>query len=579
MGAAVEVKDLYVQYARAKDLALKGLSFTVEEGEFLAIVGPANAGKSTLCRCLSGLIPHSYEVGISGSVTVCGLDVRKSDVATISKHLRYVFEEPASQFIGMSVEEEVSFALETLGITRAEMEERVAWALEVTRMTPYRYKSPTELSGGQMQRVAIASALASRPKVLVLDEPTAELDPIGKAEVFEVIARLSRETSLTIVLVDQHSDQIVQFADRVMLMIDGQRDREGPPREFFADVKYLQGKGVGIPQVVAMGYLLCEEVAPVPLPFCLDEAQTLVEDLLGPERSFSPLPVVDNWRQASDQEKVLEVRDVKFQYPDGTSALNGVSFSVHTGEFVAIIGENGAGKTTLIKHLNRLLSPTSGQVLVKGRPTTEYSTTEMAKTVGFIFQNPDHQLCCQTVAEEVAFGLKLIGWDSPPIEQQVDRVLEIFGLTGQKNAHPHFLSKADRQRLAIASVMAMEPEILVVDEPTTGFDFSESNQFMSLLKSLNERGQTIVVITHEMDLVARYVPRTIVLAGGRILVDGPTREVFAQRELLSKSYVKPPQIADLAERLRPRGCPAILLPGEMVAAVKMALNNRAEGVD
>lgn len=564
----ITVEDLYIRYGREGDMVLNGLSFQVKKGEFLAVVGPADAGKSTLCRALSGLIPHSYNVGISGTINVGGIDVRKSDVATISKKLRYIFEEPSSQFVGMSVEEEITFSLETLDISREEMEERVNWALDLVRMTPYRYKSPTELSGGQMQRVTIASALASKPEILVLDEPTAELDPIGKAEVFEVISRLSKESNLTILLVDQHSEEIIKYADRVMLIANGKIICENNPREFYKDTKLLKEMGVSIPPVITLGQELGKRFPGVSVPFTIEEAESTILGLLGPDKTFSPQDSSISSQTVKEGAKVLEVDNITYKYPDGTPALNGISFDVHKGEFLAIIGENGAGKSTLVKHFNGLLCPTTGQVIVNGKPTTDYSTVEMAKTVGYLFQNPDHQICCKTVWEEIAFGLQIIGLSQKEVQSRTNQALEEFDLDKVREKHPYFLSKADRQKLAAASVIAMRPEILLVDEPTTGFDSYESNKFMQMLANLNKNGQTIIIITHEMELVSRYVPRTIVLNHGKILLDGATRNVFAQRELLSTTYVKPPEISELAYRLRSKGCPNVLSVDELLSLIE-----------
>ncbi|MCL4458394.1 MAG: energy-coupling factor transporter ATPase [Chloroflexi bacterium] len=552
MPKLIEITNLRVGYIGNTEWSLKGIDLAIEPGEFVAIVGPTNAGKTTLCRCLCGLVPHSYHTAMEGRVIIGGDDTRHCSVAYISQnHLRYVFEDPESQFIGMSVEEEVSFSLETLNLNHQEMEERVSWALEKVRMSGFRHKSPSELSGGQKQRVAIASALATKPKILVLDEPTAELDPIGKSEVYEIIDVLAQETDLTIIIVDQHIEEIVKYATRIILMVEGQIRLDASPRNFFLDVPLLQEIGIHVPQVTELDTLLKQHLSREwlddgPLPLTLDESYIQVKTML---QGYSPPPLDHPQSRIEQSRPIIDVVNLSHRYPDGTLALDNVNLRIGERDFMAIIGENGSGKTTLTKHFNNLLVPTTGQVFVCGVETWKQDQKNLISTVGYVFQNPDHQLCCLTVEEELSYGLDKLGWEEERKKAKVEELLFSFNLGDYRTLHPHFLSKADRQRLAIAEVLAMEPEVIVVDEPTTGFDAKESHAVLRLLTNLNKAGKTIIIVTHEMELVARYVPRTIVMWKGRILLDDNTRIVFSQVDLLQKSFLKPPQITRLAQRL------------------------------
>ncbi len=551
----ISFEDVSFNYRYAERPALNGINLNIRRGEIVAVTGPTGAGKTTLCLCTNGLIPNSYPGQFGGKVTVCGVDTSETAVAELAKQVGMVFQDPECQLFGLTVEEEIAFGPENHGMPRDEMRSNVAWALERTRTTQSRSKSPYELSGGQKQRVAIASALALKPTILVLDEPTSELDPVGKREVFEVITELKRLESITILLVEHEAEFIAEFADRVVLVYEGQILLDEPPHRFYAQVEELSRKGIRVPEVSSLGSrLIRSRLWKEPTPILMDDAERRCRSLVAESES---LPQSTSSGRGEGPPlaapPAIETIDLHYVYPDGTTALRGIDLRIDQGEFVCIIGQNGSGKTTLAKHFNGLLRPSKGRVLINGRDTKGLSTAELAHFVGYVFQNPDHQIFSNTVAEEVAFGPKMLGLSEVQVRDAVEQALETVGITHLMNEHPMFTSRGERQLIAIASVIAMRQPIIVIDEPTTGQDARHSGQLLALMKRLVEEGLTIVAITHDMRLVAAHHGRTVALLDGRILVDGETRAVFSHPEILAASFVEPPQIAQLSLSLRDVG--------------------------
>jgi energy-coupling factor transporter ATP-binding protein EcfA2 len=446
-------------------------------------------------------------------------------------------------------------------------------------MLPHRRRSPFRLSGGQMQRVAIAAMLALRPRVLVLDEPTAGLDPAGKAEVLGVIRGL-REQGITIVLVEQDAEAVAEFADRVIILEDGRVTLEGPPTEVFSQPEALARAGLAAPQVSELAARLGHCGRGAPSHFVrLEEASSVLATELGTltagQTASRPLPRPHCGR--STTQPVIRTADLWYRYNSDIVALRGVDLEIPEGAFVAILGQNGSGKTTLVKHFNALLKPTRGQVEVCGERTAGKSVAELARSVGYVFQNPDHQLFCSSVREEVAFGLRNLGLAPAAIEARTDEALERFELTTHAEYPPALLGFGLRRKVTLAAVCAMRPRVLILDEPTTGLDWASSLHLMAYVEELHQAGHTILLITHDMRLAAAYAERVLVLQEGRVLLDGDTRWVFCQREQLRQAQLEPPQIARLAERLRALGVPlgeGILTVDDLLAALPAAARVR-----
>jgi energy-coupling factor transporter ATPase len=552
---AIEIKQLTYSYPTSPEPVLKGIDLTVRRGEFLSIMGPTGAGKSTLCLTLNGIIPQSLSGTMQGTVVVDGMNTTTYGVHQLTSKVGMVFQEPESQLFAMNVEEELSFGPENLGVPPDEIRRRVDWALKVVRMEQFRSRSPFRLSGGQKQRVAIAAALSMYPNVLVLDEPTAGLDPIGKMEVFSVVHDLKNIQNMTVIMVEHESEEIAQFSDRIAVMNDGKIVLIGSPREVFSETATLTKIGLSVPQV-------CELAVKMNYGFqrkkqysfmTLQEAEDAIKKDF-PRLSFrsSRNAQTDGRRPGptfSDKEPVVQVEGVHFEYDKGVEVLGGIDLTIRKGDFVAIIGQNGSGKTTLVKHFNGLLRPKSGRILVNGAETAQKTVAQLSRTVGYLFQNPDHQIFSTTVEDEVAFGPKNLGVRHDEIEQRVAEALKLVGLEDYRKVPPSTLGLGQRRKVTLASIVAMKPDVMVLDEPTTGIDWNGSLQLMDSVTELNKQGHTIVTITHSMRVVAQYAHRTVVLADGKVILDGSTREVFAQPDILKRTFLAPPQITCLAQDL------------------------------
>ncbi len=550
MAEKILVENLWWRYQSSEDWVLKNINITVERGEFLGIVGPSGAGKTTLCLALVGLIPKRMRGVMRGRILIDGTDIRKMPLNDLTSRVGLVFQDPEVQFVTMSVEDEVAFPLENRGVPRDIMKERVREALERVGMWEYRDKYPHELSGGQKQRVAIASMLALRPEVLILDEPTSDLDSKGKIEVMETLDSLRENCNLTLIVVEHDTELLAKYADRIILLYNGEIVREGFTKNFFKDVKFLVEKGVQPPQVSELFYELSKMGFNVDgLPLTVEEALELLSGIyVNPGR---PKRYLNNTfqKEVGDGEPVITVDNLAHVYPDGTKALKGITFNVRRREYIAIIGKNGSGKTTLVKHLVGLLKPTEGRVMVFGRDTRSLRISELSTKIGYVYQNPDHQLFCQTVYEEIAYGLRNLGLPEEEVKRRVKKVAVKMSLDKRLNDHPFILSKGERQRLAVATVLAMEPEVIIVDEPTTGQDAYQSKSIMRLLDELNHEGKTIIVITHNMRLVAEHARRVIVMDDGRIVLDGPVRQVFSNHDVLRRLGIISPQVTRLSAML------------------------------
>jgi len=519
-------------------------------------MGPTGAGKSTLCLTLNGIIPHSLSGTIRGSVKVNGMDTMSHGVHLLTSKVGMVFQEPESQLFAMNVEEELSFGPENLGVPPEEIRRRVDWALKVVRMEQFRQHSPFRLSGGQKQRVAIAAALSMLPEILVLDEPTASLDPIGKMEVFSVVHELRNIRNMTVIMVEHESEEIARCSDRVVVMNGGRIVLEGTPRQIFSKTETLTKIGLSTPQVCELANRMnngFQRKEPYSFMTLQEAEQTIRRDFsIG---NAAPTAATASYLTtrplaSAGEHAAVEVQDLHFGYDPGVEILHGITLTISKGEFVAIIGQNGSGKTTLVKHFNGLLRPNSGRVLVNGVDTAQRTVAQLSRTVGYLFQNPDHQIFNVSVEDEIAFGLKNLGISQEDTEKRIEEALRLVGLEEYRKVPPSTLGLGQRRKVTLAAIVAMKPEIMILDEPTTGIDWNGSLQLMDSVTELNKQGHTIVTITHSMRVVAQYAQRTVVLADGRVILDGPTREVFSKPEILETTFLTPPQITSLGQRLR-----------------------------
>ncbi len=548
---AVLEKVSYI-YPNAKETVLKDISLTINKGEFLGIIGATGAGKTTLCLALTGIVPQFYGGRFFGKIVIAGLDSLEHPVSELARHVGIVFEDPEVQITATSVENEIAFALENLCVPREEILRRIPIVLKSVRLEGFEKKNPQELSGGQKQRLAIAAALALQPDLLILDEPTSQLDPIGSQEVFTTVRELKQELGVTIVMVSHAAEEMAEFCDRIALLSEGELIAVGTPDEIYAEVDLLQQNKLRPPEVSQAFNLIRQKginISKIPVTL-----QSGIEalSLLRSENQVLPPPEFrsPNFHNPNlNKPPVLSVKNLRHTYDDGTEALKNISLDIYEGEYVLIVGQNGAGKSTLVKHFLNLLKPTAGKVLVRDRDTMELSVSELAQSIGYLAQNPDNQIFNTTVEKEVAFALPFLGYDSEAVKQETSRSLKAMQLWEHRNSHPLSLPKGERGRIVIAALLAMNPEIIIFDEPTTGQDYQGASSILDVSRQLHQMGKTVIVITHHLYLMPDYADRAIVMGKGTILLDAPLRQAYHQTDLLESTYLTPPQSVVLSQKL------------------------------
>lgn len=538
-------------YPETATPAIKEIHLKIRPGEYVGIVGASGSGKTTLLMCLCGAIPHAIEGVLDGKIFINGLDTTKSSLTELSQHVGMLMQDPENQLFNLTVEEDVAFGAQNLGLPRDELLRRLEEMLAKVRLTEQRKRSSWEISGGQKQAAALAAVLIMNPSILLLDEPTSELDPVGSQQIFEIIAELNKKHGATVVVVDHKIEELAKYADRMLLIDKGTIKLDAPTRKFFNEIDVLTEAGTWPPIVSVIAHHL-EKVGVSfnPRPLTLEEGIASFKPLIGRKK---PLPIKTRnlYDNHNNGKTLLEIENLWHIYPNGVEALRGVNLQITRGEIVAIIGQNGSGKTTLAKHLNGLLRPTRGVVKVNGINIASHRVAELARQVGYVFQNPDHQLFKDSLVDEVGFGPRNMGWSIEKINQSVKESLRSVDLDfpGAESVHPYGLSKGQRQRLAVAAILSMQPELIVVDEPTTGQDRRQSAQIMDILESYNQKGHTIIVITHDMELVLRYAKRVVVMSNGQILADDSPEDIFSKTHVLKEASITPPQIVDLNLRL------------------------------
>jgi len=523
----------------------------------MVVMGHGGAGKSTLCCSFNALIPKFFRGKYQGRVLINGQEVARRQVAEMSRLVGLVLQDFEAQLFSTNVELEMAFGPENHCLLRPEIERRIQRYLAFVGLEKLRYREPASLSGGQKQRLAIGSVLALEPKILVMDEPTTDLDPFGREEVLSV-AKSIREEGRTLLIVD-HEPETAVTADQIWLIRDGQIVSQGPPSEILVDGPTMESCGIKTLPMVELFHSMNWPGNPL----TVERAIELIQRHNLTQRCERKVAIVSTGHTKGSP--ILKAEELRYIYPTyHVEALRGLDLSIREGEFIAILGQNGSGKTTLAKHFNGLLKPTSGRMLVQNKPTAEYSHRELSRWVGYVFQNPDHQIFARTVAEEVGFGLKMQGEIFKTIEKRMAEVLEVVGLQGYEHKVPFALTKGERQRVAVASVLAAQPQVIILDEPTTGLDYRHQRNMMEMLKRLNRYGHTIIIITHSMWVAAEYANRTIVMKDGFILSDGPTRTVFADEARLTEASLCPPSLVRLSNWL---GAEALTVQ-EMVQELK-----------
>lgn len=546
-----EARTVGYAYPRMDRQALKGASFEIRAGEFVAVMGRTGAGKTTLLSLLNGLIPQFHEGVFSGDVVVSRMNTRHYRVQTLARRVGMVLQDTEAQIIGSTVFNDVVFGPCNLGLPRERVNENARQALAAVSLTGFEGRSPTTLSGGEMQRLAVAGILAMEPVLLALDEPTSELDPLTSVSLFELLDRLRRSRPMAVVLSSHDTEMVARFADRLIVVDGGRVVWDGIPRELLSDVPRCGVYGIRPPQMVELVQTLhsMKMLPPGSAAFTVGEAADLIRPFFPRAWKLNAASLRLS-RDVPETPYAVDIDKLHHSYRNTPEALRGVTLKIRQGEFVAIVGKNGAGKSTLAKHLNGLLQPDAGHVRVNGKDTRSCTVARLAREVGFVFQNPDHQIFSASVNEEIMFGLRQVAGISPAeVQQRIEAALDFVGLHGMGDRHPFTLGKGERQLLAVATVLAVAPPIMVIDEPTTGLDWQGTQRMMSLIHDLHACNHTIIIITHDMQLAAEHAGRIVVMKAGSILTDGPPAEVFKETTALADASLALPPVAELAHAL------------------------------
>lgn len=533
---------------------LKDISLSVPEGQFLAILGHNGCGKSTLAKHFNAILTPT-----AGKVTVAGIDTSDEErLFDIRQTVGMVFQNPDNQLVATIVEEDVAFAPENMGVSQPEIRRRVDEALKQVDMYEYREHAPHQLSGGQKQRVAIAGVIAMQPKCIVMDEPTAMLDPKGRREVMKTIRMLNKEKGITVVLITHYMDEAAQ-ADRVVVMDGGKIIMDNVPKKIFSRVKELRAVGLDVPQVTELCDMLIEKGVDISPEIIHEQecAEALFMLTKGRSAVIPPKPeepVEDN------RPVVLTADKVTYKYSVGTpfekTAVDSVDLEIREGEFVGIIGHTGSGKSTLIQHFNGLVKPTSGRVLVDGADIwgRGVNIRDIRFKVGLVFQYSEHQLFEETVAKDIAYGPKNMGLTEEEIKQRVVSAAESMDIVKLLNKSPFELSGGQQRRVALAGVLAMDPEVLILDEPAAGLDPKGRDKILGQIKQYHEKyGKTILLVSHSMEDIVKYAGKVLVMNKSRLFCYDTVDRVFARTEELAKIGLDVPQVTRMSHILKSLG--------------------------
>jgi energy-coupling factor transport system ATP-binding protein len=545
-GTIIEIKDLWYTYPGRTEPTLKGVNLKIEEGEFVLLTGPTGCGKSTLLKTLNGIIPHESGGIFSGSIKIAGVDTGDSNQMELSRRVGLVFQNPDDQIFSTTVEDEVAFGPENLCFEREEIDKKVGEALRMVGMSGHRLSSTNALSGGQKQRICIASMLAMMPEILAMDEPVSQMDPVGTQEILNTVRELNRKMKITILLVEHRLHELAPFADRVVIMDSGKIIFDQPASKAFDQLEVFHRLGLRVPEPVE----LCHTLGIKASPFSAEETFPLLNtgDFKEKTRRYltrpDPEKRINTGCSVENTEPLISILDLWSGYDKNKMVLKGINLKIRRGERVAVMGTNGSGKSTLLLNLAAMLKPYKGSVKVFGEDTKSKNPYSFAGRIGFVFQNPDLMLFCDSAEEEARFGPVQLKFEN--IEERARISLEAMSILNLKQDLPQSLSRGQRLRTAVASVLSIDPELILLDEPTTGQDRVNIEQMMDYFKN---KGSTLVFCTHDIEIAMLYATRILVMNEGQIIADGKGKDVIKNIDILRKASLTQPPIVEIANYL------------------------------
>lgn len=538
----IEFKDFSFKYKVQAKPTLKNINLTIYEGEKILIVGPSGSGKSTLSNALNGLVPFKYEGEITGSLKINGKETKDLSIAKLSDMVGTVLQDPDGQFIGLTVGEDIAFKLENECVPLESMREKVINAAKMVNIEEHISSSPQRLSGGQKQRVSLAGVIAAESDILLFDEPLASLDPATGNRAIELIDKIKNESNKTVIIIEHRLEEVLHcHVDRIIVMNNGEIVSDCPPCELFcSDV--LKENGIREPlYITALKYAGCtideslkpESVYELNYEKCNENIHNWFNN-------------INNSEKKNNENTILEVKNISFRYNNKRETLKNISFKINKGEMVSIVGRNGAGKSTISKLICGFYKPVEGSILFEGRDIKDDSIKERAEKIGMVMQNPNQMICKTMIFDEVAFGLRIRNYSEEEIKKRVYDTLKICGLYEFRNWPISALSFGQKKRVTIASILAINPEVIILDEPTAGQDFKHYTEIMEFLKELNEKGVTIIMITHDMHLMLEYTDRAIVLSKGKKIKEDTTADILTDEHVIIEANLRETSLYTLA---------------------------------
>lgn len=538
----IEFKDFSFQYRVQAEPTVKNINLSIYEGEKVLIVGPSGSGKSTLAHCINGLVPFFYDGIVTGQLNINGNDATKMNIFELSKIVGTVLQDPDSQFIGLTVGEDIAFKLENYCISQDEMIDRVDKSAELVDIKKELYSSPYKLSGGQKQRVTLAGVTVDDVKILLFDEPLASLDPATGESAIELIDKMQKQNNKTAIIIEHRLEDVLHCdVDRVIVMDKGEIIADTTIDEIIRK-DILRKVGIREPlYLTALRYADCE----INDTLKLKNIETLE---LGEykEKLKDWYENIEVYECDENQNPILELDNINFSYNNEKQILKNVSFKINKGDMAAIVGRNGAGKSTISKLVCGFYKPTSGRILFDGKDMVDYTIKERSQKIGFIMQNPNQMISKTMVYDEVAFGLKIRGLSDSEIKERVYETLRICGLYGYRNWPISALSFGQKKRVTIASILVLNPDMIILDEPTAGQDFKHYTEIMEFLVDLNKKGVTILMVTHDMHLMLEYTNKVIVLSEGEKIADNIPAYILTNKEIIEKANLKETSLHQLA---------------------------------